>query len=126
MVGRACEPEDPTGNRPHPARPLRCGGEPPEGVDGRARPQGAALARIVLVSIWEVTRKLMRVGKLALMVLVITSTDERWVAMSRWMPAARAICARRCPALSICLPATIIRSAAPSMMTTNIGIGSGT
>jgi hypothetical protein len=45
-----------------------------------------------------VTWKLIRVGKLALMVPVITSTDGRWVAMIRWMPAARAIWASRCTA----------------------------
>jgi len=35
--------------------------------------------------------KEMRVGKLALIVPVMTSTDGRCVAMMRWMPAARAI-----------------------------------
>ena len=66
----------------------------------------------------------MRVGKLALIVPVMTSTEGRCVAMMRWMPAARAICARRWTAPSMSLPATIIRSAISSMMTTMKGIGS--
>ncbi len=65
-----------------------------------------------------ITWKEMRVGKLALMVPVMTSTDGRWVAMITWMPAARAICARRWTAASISLPATIIRSAISSITTT--------
>ena len=44
--------------------------------------------------------------------------EGRCVAMIRWMPAARAIWARRWMAPSISLPATIIRSAISSMMTT--------
>ncbi len=70
------------------------------------------------------TVKLMRVGKLALIVPVMTSTDGRCVAMMTWMPAARAICARRCTAASISLPATIIRSAISSITTTRNGSGS--
>jgi hypothetical protein len=46
----------------------------------------------------EVTWKEMRVGKLALIVPVMTSTEGRCVAMMTWMPAARAIWARRCTA----------------------------
>ena len=38
--------------------------------------------------------------------------------MMTWMPAARAIWASRCTAPSMSLPATIIRSAISSMMTT--------
>ncbi len=72
---------------------------------------------IVRESILEVTWKLMRVGKLALMVPVITSTDGRCVAMIRWIPAALAIWARRWTAFSISLPATIIRSATSSITT---------
>ena len=76
---------------------------------------------MVRLSIFDVTWKEMRVGKFALMVPVITSTEGRCVAMMTWMPAARAICARRCTAASISLPATIIRSAISSMTTTIIG-----
>ena len=65
----------------------------------------------------------MRVGKLALMVPVMTSTEGRCVAMMTWMPAARAIWASRCTAASISLPATSIRSAISSMMTTMKGSG---
>ena len=79
---------------------------------------------MVRLSILEVTWKEMRVGKLALMVPVMTSTDGRWVAMMTWMPAARAICARRWTVPSMSLPATIIRSAISSMTTTMNGIGS--
>ena len=74
--------------------------------------------RMVRLSILEVTWKEMRVGKLALIVPVMTSTDGRCVAMMTWMPAARAICASRWTAPSMSLPATIIRSAISSMMTT--------
>ncbi|MNY71035.1 hypothetical protein D3C86_2092910 [compost metagenome] len=62
--------------------------------------------------------KEMRVGKLALIVPVMTSTEGRWVAVMIWMPAARAIWARRWMAPSMSLPATIIRSAISSTMTT--------
>ncbi len=68
-----------------------------------------------------VTWKEIRVGKFALIVPVITSTEGRWVAMIRWMPAARAICARRWIAPSMSLPATIIRSAISSTMITMYG-----
>ena len=78
---------------------------------------------MVRESILEVTWKEIRVGKFALMVPVMTSTEGRWVAMMRWMPAARAICARRWMAPSMSLPATIIRSAISSTMTTMKGIG---
>ena len=80
---------------------------------------------MVRLSILDVTWKLMRVGKLALMVPVMTSTEGRCVAMIRWMPAARAICASRCTAPSISLPATSMRSAISSTTTTMNGIGVG-
>ena len=59
---------------------------------------------MVRLSILEATRKLMRTGKLALMVPVTTSTEGRCVAITRWMPAARAFCARRCTSASTRLP----------------------
>ncbi len=80
--------------------------------------------KIVRESIFDVTWNEMRVGKFALIVPVITSTDGRWVAAIRWMPAARAICARRWIAPSISLPEIIIRSAISSTTTTMNGIGS--
>src|SRR4028118_129985 len=46
--------------------------------------------RMVRLSIFEVTWKEMRVGKFALMVPVITSTDGRCVAGITWMPAGAA------------------------------------
>ena len=58
------------------------------------------------------------------MVPVMTSTDGRCVAIMMWMPAARAICARRCTAASMSLPATSIRSAISSTTTTISGSGS--
>ncbi len=70
--------------------------------------------RIVRESILLVTWKEIRVGKFALIVPVITSTDGRCVAMIRCRPAARAIWARRWIAPSMSLPATIIRSAISS------------
>ena len=60
--------------------------------------------RMVRLSILDVTWKLIRVGKFALIVPVITSTEGRCVAMIRWMPQARAICARRWMQASISLP----------------------
>ena len=63
----------------------------------------------------------MRVGMLALIRPVITSTLGRCVARIRWMPAARAFCARRAISSSIFLPTTIIRSASSSITTTMNG-----
>ncbi len=60
----------------------------------------------------------MRVGMLALMRPVSTSTEGRWVASIRWMPEARAFWARRAMSSSTFLPTTIIMSANSSMMTT--------
>ncbi len=78
---------------------------------------------MVRLSIFEVTWKLMRVGKLALIVPVMTSTEGRCVAITMWMPAARAICARRWIAASMSLPATSIRSAISSTTTMTSGSG---
>ena len=52
---------------------------------------------------------------------VTTSTDGRWVATTRWMPTARAICAIRQIASSTSRGATIIRSASSSITTTMYG-----
>ncbi|CPM72519.1 Uncharacterised protein [Bordetella pertussis] len=52
---------------------------------------------------------------------MITSTLGRWVASTRWMPAARAFCASRAISSSIFLPTTIIRSASSSITTTICG-----
>ena len=72
-------------------------------------------------STFEATWKAMRVGKLALMRPVTTSTDGRWVAMIRWMPTARAICASRTSDVCTSPAETIIRSASSSTTTTQYG-----
>ena len=53
----------------------------------------------------------------------MTSTLGRWVAMTRCIPAARAIWARRQTESSTSLGAAIIRSANSSMMMTIWGMG---
>ncbi len=81
-------------------------------------------SRMVRESTLEETWNAMRVGTLALMRPVITSTDGRCVARIKWMPEARDFCARRAISSSTFLPATIIRSASSSITTTTWGIGS--
>ena len=78
-------------------------------------------SRIVRESTFAETWNAMRVGKFALMRPVMTSTDGRCVARIRWMPAARAFCARRVIGSSTFLPTVIIRSASSSTMTTMRG-----
>ncbi len=65
----------------------------------------------------------MRVGTLALMSPVITSTEGRCVARIMWMPDARAFWARRAISSSTFLPTIIIMSASSSMITTINGSG---
>ena len=55
-----------------------------------------------------------RAGMLALMTPVITLTDGRWVATTRWMPTARAIWAMRQIESSTSRAATIMRSESSS------------
>ena len=50
-----------------------------------------APSRMVRLSIWLDTAKAMRLGMLALMRPVMTSTLGRWVATMRCIPAARAL-----------------------------------
>ena len=69
-------------------------------------------------SMLELTAKAMRAGKLALIKPVTTSTLGRCVASTRWMPVARASCARRVISRSASSGATIIRSASSSTMMT--------
>ena len=64
------------------------------------------------------TRNEMRAGKFALINPVMTSTDGRCVARIRWMPTARAICARRVIDSSTSRAAVIMRSASSSMTIT--------
>ena len=54
---------------------------------------------------------------------VITSTEGRWVASTRWSPTARAICANRVTDSSTLPESSIIRSASSSMMMTMWGRG---
>ncbi|MCY1453729.1 hypothetical protein D9M71_707410 [compost metagenome] len=58
---------------------------------------------------------------LALIRPVITSTDGRWVARIKWIPAARAFCAIRAISSSTFLPTIIIMSANSSTTTTMVG-----
>ena len=81
------------------------------------------LSRIVRESTRVATRKASRAGRFALMRPVMTSTDGRWVARIKWIPTARAICARRAIDSSTSLLAAIIRSASSSMITTTYGRG---
>ena len=64
----------------------------------------------------------MRLGTLALIMPVITSTDGRCVASTRWMPTARDFCASRITASSTACGETIIRSASSSITTSRYGI----
>ena len=77
---------------------------------------------MVLESTAEETAKAIRLGILALMIPVITSTEGRCVAITRCIPAARAIWARRQIESSTSLGAAIIRSASSSIMITIWGI----
>ncbi len=58
-----------------------------------------------------------RDGTLALISPVTTSTEGRWVASTRWMPAARASWVMRTTASSTSRGATIIRSESSSTIT---------
>ena len=68
------------------------------------------------------TVKAIRLGMLALIKPVTTSTEGRWVATTRCIPAARASWARRQMESSTSLGAAIIRSASSSMMMTIWGM----
>ncbi len=64
-----------------------------------------------------------RDGTFALIRPVTTSTDGRWVASTRWMPAARASWVIRTTESSTSRGATIIRSASSSTITSRYGYG---
>ena len=81
-------------------------------------------SRITRLSASDDTEKAMRLGMLALITPVITSTDGRWVAITRWMPTARAICAMRTIESSTSRAATIMRSLSSSTTTRMKGSGS--
>ena len=78
---------------------------------------------IVRESTFEETRKEIRDGKFALIRPVITSTEGRCVASTRWMPTARAICASLVIDSSTSRPEVIIKSANSSMMMMMNGSG---
>ena len=82
-----------------------------------------AVSRITRESVCEDTAKAMRLGTLALIMPVITSTDGRCVASRRWMPTARDFCASRMTASSTSAGETIMRSASSSMTTRMYGSG---
>ena len=69
-----------------------------------------AWSKITRLSARDDTAKAMRLGMLALMTPVMTSTLGRWVASTRWMPTARAIWAMRTTDSSTSRAATIMRS----------------
>ena len=78
-------------------------------------------SRITRESVCDETAKAMRDGTFALIIPVITSTDGRCVASTRWMPTARDFCARRMIASSTSCGLTIIRSASSSITTSRYG-----
>ena len=80
-------------------------------------------SRMTRLSASEDTEKAMRLGMFALITPVITSTDGRCVAITRWMPTARAICAMRTMESSTSRAATIIRSLSSSTTTRMKGSG---
>ncbi len=71
-------------------------------------------SRITRLSARLDTENAQRAGTLALMTPVMTLTDGRWVAITRWMPTARAIWAMRQIESSTSRAATIIRSLSSS------------
>ena len=80
-------------------------------------------SRITRESVWEETAKAIREGTFALIMPVMTSTRGLCVASTRWMPTARAFCARRMIESSTSAGATIIRSASSSMTQRMYGSG---
>ena len=78
-------------------------------------------SRMTRLSTCDPTANAMREGMLALMRPVMMSVDGRCVAMTRWMPTARASCAMRHISSSISPAATIIRSASSSITITMYG-----
>ena len=80
-------------------------------------------SRITLESVWLETAKAIRDGTFALIMPVITSTRGLCVASTRWIPTARAFCARRMIESSTSAGATIIRSASSSITQRMYGSG---
>ena len=80
---------------------------------------------MVRESTWDVTLKLILLGKFAFISPVTTSTDGRWVAMMRCIPVALPSWARRHSDCSTSNAAVIMRSASSSTTTQRNGILSG-
>ena len=80
-------------------------------------------SRITRESVWLETANAIRDGTFALIIPVITSTDGRCVASTRWMPTARDFCASRMIASSTSCGLVIIRSASSSITTSRYGSG---
>ena len=78
-------------------------------------------SRMTRESVIEEVAKASRLGTLALIRPVTTSVLGRWVASTRWMPAARASWVIRTIESSTSRGATIIRSASSSTMTSRYG-----
>ncbi len=73
-------------------------------------------SRMTRESVSDEVANASRDGTLVLIRPVTTSTDGRWVASTRWMPAARAFWVIRTTASSTSRGAVIIRSASSSTM----------
>ena len=78
-------------------------------------------SRITRESVIEDVAKASRLGTLALIRPVTTSVLGRWVASTRWIPAARASWVIRTIESSTSRGATIIRSESSSTMTSRYG-----
>jgi hypothetical protein len=88
-------------------------------AEQRLRPPWSRMTR---ESVIDDTANAMREGTFALIMPVITSTDGRCVASTRWMPTARDFCASRITASSTACGAIIIRFASSSITTSRYGI----
>ena len=75
------------------------------------------------LSVWLETANAIRDGTFALIIPVMTSTDGRCVARTRWMPTARDFWASRITESSTSCGEIIIRSASSSMTTSRYGTG---
>ena len=89
-----------------------------------SRLSAPAPSRITRESVWLETANAIRLGTFALIIPVITSTDGRCVASTRWIPTARDFCASRMIASSTACGLIIIRSASSSITTSRYGSGS--
>src|SRR5690625_5419709 len=80
-------------------------------------------SKITLESVWDDVAKASRLGTFALMSPVTTSTEGRWVANTKWMPAARASWVMRWIEASTYRGATIMRTEGSSTPTMREGEG---